>query len=264
VLAYVLFKDKIGGNPNQTLPVLINELIPVGLKGLIAAGLLAALMSTIAGALNSAATLVSIDIVRKLRPGIPDRKLVRIGRITACLVMVAAMAWSTQGGRFESIFKGLNAMIACLAPPITAVFLGGVFWRRGTQQAALATLVFGFMLGSLTFLLDFPPTCHACLSVLHQLLPGLSLPSEQGYRLITDGLGIPFMLQAWWLFVICSGVLIVASLSTPPPRSEQIEGLCWERPWEAIVAEPWQGARDPRLITIVLATLMAGLYWVLA
>lgn len=60
VLGYVLFKDIIGADSNQTLPVLINQLIPTGLKGLIAAGLLAALMSTIAAALNSSATLVAV------------------------------------------------------------------------------------------------------------------------------------------------------------------------------------------------------------
>jgi len=61
VIGYVLFKDQIGSNSNQTLPVLITKLIPTGLKGLIAAGLLAALMSTVAAALNSCATLVALD-----------------------------------------------------------------------------------------------------------------------------------------------------------------------------------------------------------
>jgi len=40
VIGYVLFKDVIGEDSNQTLPVLINRLIPPGLKGVIAAGLL--------------------------------------------------------------------------------------------------------------------------------------------------------------------------------------------------------------------------------
>ncbi|MEX2671226.1 MAG: hypothetical protein WD294_03845, partial [Phycisphaeraceae bacterium] len=115
VFAYVLYREEIGHEYNAALPVLIDQLIPVGLKGIIAAGLLAALMSTIAGALNSTATLVSLDIVKKLRPQTSDASLVRTGRITACVVMLLAMLWSTQGGRFESIFTGMNAMIACLA-----------------------------------------------------------------------------------------------------------------------------------------------------
>ena len=50
VCGYVLFKDRIGENANQTLPVMIEALVPTGLKGLVTAALLAALMSTIAAA----------------------------------------------------------------------------------------------------------------------------------------------------------------------------------------------------------------------
>jgi SSS family solute:Na+ symporter len=69
VIGYILFRDLIGKDANQALPVLINQLIPTGIKGLITAGLLAALMSTIAAALNSAATLVAVDIVKKIKAG---------------------------------------------------------------------------------------------------------------------------------------------------------------------------------------------------
>lgn len=261
VIAWVLFRDKIGADPNKALPVLIQELIPVGLKGLIAAGLLAALMSTIAGALNSAATLVSIDIIQKLRPTIGDRSLVLAGRITACVVMVLAMAWSTQGGHFESIFKGLNAMIACLAPPITAVFLWGIFWPRGTRQAAMATLVGGFALGGVTFALDFPPIMRLLREGLSGVVPAIANSPDQ---LVTTGLGIPFMLQAWWLFVICSGLFFFVSLFTPRPRREQVEGLCWKSPWAAVASAPLSGISDSRVIAAALVAVMAALYWTFA
>jgi len=240
VLAYVLFKDQIGDDPNQALPVLINRLIPVGLKGLVTAGLLAALMSTIAGALNSASTLVSIDIVQRLKPATSDRTLVTIGRVAASVVMVLAMIWSTQGGRFESIFTGINAMIACLAPPITTVFLWGVFWPRGTGRASLATLVVGFLLGAITFTIDFP-------------LIGQT-------RIVTDGWGIGFMLQAWWLFCICSALFVIVSLASPRPSPEQTEGLCWDNPLVALRRGALTSMRDPRLIATCLLVTMVTLY----
>ena len=240
VMAYVLFKDAIGEDADQTLPVLIEQLVPTGLKGLLAAGLLAALMSTVAGALNSTSTLVSIDIVQRLRPDTSEAMLVRVGRITAVVVMVLAILWSTQGKSFGGIFAGLNHMIACLAPPITAVFLFGVFWRRGTQEAALATLAGGFVLGAVVFVLDFPAF---------------------GYQLITINLGIPFMLQAFYLFAICSMVFVAISLVTPRPRPEQTKDLCWDNPLAAILAKPAAGGlRDPRLLSLILALLMVVLY----
>ena len=231
-------------NPNGALPVLISELVPIGLKGLIAAGLLAALMSTIAGALNSTATLVSIDIVKKLKPDSTDRTLVMAGRITACVVMVLAMAWSTQGGRFGSIFEGLNAMIACLAPPITTVFLLGVFWPRGTQEASLITLIGGFILGAVVFAMDFP------------------LFGET--KIFTETLEIPFMWQAWWLFCICSVIFVYVTLMTPAPREEQTRDLCWKNPLAALATDSFRGIADPRLLSALLIVIMVALYYTFA
>ena len=131
VAGYVLYRDLIGDDAARTLPVLIQQLIPGGFRGLFAAALLAALMSTIAAALNSTGTLVAVDIVGRLRPETSDEAKVRIGRVSAVVVMVLAMAWSTQAGRLGSIFVAINKMPAqFLAPPITTVFLWGVFWAR--------------------------------------------------------------------------------------------------------------------------------------
>jgi len=156
VIAYVLFGDIIGDDPDSALPVLITELLPTGVRGIVIAGLLAALMSTVAGALNSTSTLVSIDIVQRLRPDTTDLSLVRIGRFTTVIVMACAILWSTQGERFGGIFAGINQMISVLAPPISAVFVLGIFWRRGTSTAAFTTLAVGFAMGAFVFLVDFP------------------------------------------------------------------------------------------------------------
>jgi solute:Na+ symporter, SSS family len=241
-LAYVLFRDQIGDNANQALPVLITELIPTGMRGLIAAGLLAALMSTIASALNSCATLFAVDIVKRFRPATSDLAQVRIGRVTAVVVMVLAMLWSTQGGRFSSIFEAANTIAACVSPPITTVFLLGVFWRRGTAQAALWTLIFGFSVGVVAFLID--------------------LPAFGDEKILTDNFGIPFMMQAWWSFCICCILYTVVSLLTPAPPPEKIEGLTWEHPWAALTEGRITGASDPRVLTGILLTILAVLYWI--
>ena len=243
VIAYVLFKDVIGTNSNQTLPVLICELIQTGLKGLISAGLLAALMSTIAAALNSSATLVAVDIVKRIRPETSDENQVKIGRIAAIGIMILAMFWSTQGGRYSSIFEAINAIAADLAPPVTTVFIFGVFWKRGTKQASLATLVFGFTLGAIAFAID--------------------LPLFGNEKIITTGWGIPFMMQAWWLFVICSVLFVVVSLMTPKPALQNIEGLTWDNPIHVITKGKISGISDPRILAGGLFLLMAILYYFL-
>ena len=121
--------DALGDKGEGAYAYLVTNLLPTGLKGVVAAALLAALMSTVSGALNSIATLFSYDIVKRWRPGTSDRALVRIGRWATFVAMLAAISWAPFVGRFEGIFKGINEMIGYVAPPITAVFLFGVFWK---------------------------------------------------------------------------------------------------------------------------------------
>ena len=205
VIAYVLFRDIIGTDANQAFPVMINQLLPVGLKGIVAAAMLAALMSTVAAALNSSATLVAVDIVKRLKPATTDAGQIKIGRIAAVVVMLLAMVWSTQGDKFSSIFEAINKIASAIAPPVATVLLFGVFSKRGTKQAALATMISGLVLGITFFCIDFEPI--------------------SGYMYLTKGLHIPFMVQAWWLFVICTVIYFTVSYLTPKPDPEVIEKL---------------------------------------
>ena len=242
VIAYALFHNVIGSHSNQTLPVLINQLLPTGLKGLISAAILAALMSAVSAALNSSGTLVAVDIVQRFRPRISDRSLVQIGRISSCVVMILAILWSTQGGRFSSIFEAINVIASDLAPPITTVFLFGVFWRRGTKEASVVTLAVGFLLGAASFVLD--------------------LPVFGTTKIITTDLGISFMMQAWWLFCICSAIFVVVSLLTPAPAPKKVDGITWEHPLSAIFGPKVHGISDPRVLAGILCSVMAVLYYI--
>jgi len=189
--------DAVTGQPipntKATLDTLIKGLLPTGLKGLMAAALLAALMSTVSGALNSIATLFSYDLYKRWRPDTPDRKLVGIGRIVTGCAMVAAIAWSPYVEKLGGIFDGINTMIAFIAPPITVLFLWGVFWRKATPRAALVTAWFGTLLGLICFLLTF-------FKVIEQWTKQLDF-------------GLPFLMSAVYLFIVCSMVLVFSSYS---------------------------------------------------
>jgi len=217
--------------------------VPTGLKGLIAAGILAALMSTISAALNSSAALVSLDIVKRLRPRTTNAGQVRIGKVSAVAIMILAMAWSTQGGRYSSIFEAINAIASNIAPPVSTVFLWGVFWRRGTRQASFVTLVVGSVLGAAAFFLDLP-------------IFGMT-------KIITQQWGIPFLMQAWWLFCFCSLVFVAVSLLTPKPDPKRVASVTWESPLAVIGRGRIRGLSDPRVLAGGLFLLMAVLYFVM-
>lgn len=240
VVGYVLYKDLIGTDSNQTFPILITHLLPVGLKGIVAAALLSALMSVVAAALNSSATLVSVDIVKRFRPKTSDKEQVLVGRIAAVVIMLMAMLWSTQGGNFSSIFEAINKIAAAMAPPITTVFLLGVFSKRGTKEASIITLCLGFLLGIISFCLDYIPI--------------------SGKMYITNGLGIPFMMQAWWLFCINCAIYYIVSYLTPKPDPEAIAQCTWDSPMSVITKGRFEGMKDVRFLAALLLAFLVLMY----
>jgi SSS family solute:Na+ symporter len=243
VIGYVLFKETIGTDNDATLMVMMKNLLPNGIRGLMAAGLLAALMSTIEAALNSTATLTAEDIVKRLRPQTPDARLVLIGRVTAGVVVVLAMLWSTQGGKFGSIFEAINKIPMAFAPGITTVFLWGVFWPRGNRQGAMAALVFNVCVGLVYLAIDIPLVGNR--------------------QLIAKELGIPFMQVGWYLFLLCSLVYFAVSLATPAPARAQLENLCWTRPLDALRGSLQGRITDPRVMALILLIVMGLLYTLL-
>jgi SSS family solute:Na+ symporter len=240
VIAYALYHDRIGQDNNATLTVLMAELLPKGFLGLFAAGLLAALMSTVAAALNSTATLASSDILKRIKPDTPDRTLVWVGRVTAVVVILLAMAWSTQGERFGSIFEAINKIPMMFAPAITTIFLCGVFWKRGTKQAAITALLFNLGVGVVYLLFDIPIIGNT--------------------RFVADKMDLPFMLVGGIFFAACFLLYIIVSLCTTAPKSEQLKDLVWQHPLEFLTSGKIKGITDPRIMALILLVLMIILY----
>ena len=239
---------------NTMLPVLINHLVPVGLRGLLAACMAAALMSCMAAALNSCATLISMDIVKRIRPETSDERTVTIGRISTGVIMVLAMLWSTQGDQFGTIFEAINKIPMTFAPAVTTVFVMGVLWKRGTRQAAMATLYLGSVIGAIYFVLDLPGVGRAILG------PGRAHEGFGG--LITDpsqGLGVPFMLVGPFIAVLCTCIYVVTSLLTPAMDKDEVAKVCWDHPL-AFLKGPVSGVSDPRIMALTLVVVVSVLY----
>ena len=264
VIGYVLWQRgaihlaNVAGHPdyNTMLPLLIQYLIPVGVRGLIAASLAAALMSCMAAALNSCATLISIDVAKRMNPEATDAQVVRVGRITTAVIMVLAMLWSTQGDQFGTIFEAVNKIPMTFAPAVTTVFVLGVLWKRGTRQAAMATLYFGSLIGVIYFLVDLPSTGR-------WFLPPSRLTDFGGF--VTDpvqGLGIPFMLAGPIIAAVCVAIYVVTSLLTPAMDEAEVAKVCWDHPL-AFLKGPLKTLSDPRLISLLLLVTVGVCYYLL-
>ncbi len=138
-----------GIDGDQVFATMVMNLLPAGLRGLVVGGLLAALMSSLSSLFNSCASLFTIDIYEKIRPGQSEKHLVSVGRAATAIIVLLGMAWipvmyKVAGG---GLYQYLQSVQGYLAPPITAVFLLGLFWKRVNAAGALWGLISGFVLG---------------------------------------------------------------------------------------------------------------------
>jgi SSS family solute:Na+ symporter len=211
---------------------MVTHLLPVGLKGLVAAAMLAAAMQTCSAALNSTATLVAYDIFKRHNPAIGDHTLVTIGKWTTVLGTVLAIVASPIFGHYTTIFEGINKLISYVAPPITAVFVLGVFWPRASGRSAFITLIAGMALGFVVFLLD--------------------------WNAIYRG---DFMLIAFGLLVACLAIMVATTFMFPEPLKAEARPLIWTDWREPLRGDAGgHGLANYRVLTVVVLVVFATLY----
>lgn len=128
-------------SPDQAFPTLTFEMLPQGFRGIVLAAMLAAIMSSLDSALNAAASLVTMDIAKPLRPTLSDRALFVMGRTVTALFMVIAALYAPAIATFGSLFEYFQSTLAYLVPPFVAVYLGGLLTRTFTRNSAFWALL---------------------------------------------------------------------------------------------------------------------------
>lgn len=194
--------------PDQAFAALLMAKMPIGLRGLVAAGLLAALMSSLASVFNSCSTLFTVDIYKKLRPDTPEVKLLQVGRIATGIVVILGIAWIPIMQNISGVlYEYLQSVQSYIAPPIAAVFLLGIFYKRINSYGAMATLVLGLLL------------------VFVRLGLELSAGSLDPNGLLYAFGKVNFLTFSSWFFLFSVALCLVVSLLTPAPSADQIKGL---------------------------------------
>jgi SSS family solute:Na+ symporter len=147
-----------------------------------------------------------MDIYKKIKPDASERELVHTGRIATIVVVALGIIWiPILRALSGSLYEYLQNVQAFIAPPITAVFLLGIFWKRINGRGALTALITGFVLGMIKLALE-------------------STAKDAGGLLGTLA-NFNFLYFAPSLFALCAGLLIVVSLLTPEPPAEKLKGL---------------------------------------
>ncbi|MEY2834383.1 MAG: hypothetical protein RLZZ557_45, partial [Bacteroidota bacterium] len=193
---------------NTAFPVMVKSLMPVGLRGVLAGGLLAALMASLASVYNACSTLYTIDIYKKSHPDASEKQLVKVGRIATAVIVLLGMAWIPLMGKVDDgLYNYLQSVQSYLAPPIAAVFLLGVFFKRLNAQGAYSSMVIGFVLGMAKLTLQI---------FQDDLTPG---------GLVHQFATMNFLYFCIYLFIFSIAILVVVSLLTPAPTEDKTAGL---------------------------------------
>jgi SSS family solute:Na+ symporter len=151
----------------------------------------------------------------------------------------------------SQIYIYLQSVQAYIAPPIAACFLLGLFFRRLNGAGAMASLVTGLALGLLRLILE----------LANKASGGGLAPGTLWHWIAT----INFLHYAVLLFVICTFVLFIVSMMTPPPGREKTDGLTYGKPdiGEPGAALKMGETKDERKFEVGLSVLLVALLGVL-
>ncbi|MBO5001313.1 MAG: Na+/glucose cotransporter, partial [Prevotella sp.] len=170
---------------------MVHNLFPMGMIGLVMAVLTAALVSTIGSALNALSTVFSMDIyVKRIKPNASQKEISRMGAMVtiggSVIAILMTIAIDSLRGTLD-LFNIFQSVLGFIAPPMAAVFVLGVFWKRCTTLAANTTLTLGtlFSIGTGVLYLWFWPF---------------------------EGFKPHFMLLSFYIFVILVAFMVIISL----------------------------------------------------
>ena len=190
-------------NPDEAYMTLVTNYLPAGLTGFIISILIAGLISTIDSGLNSFSTIFTLDIyIKNFRPQATQKEITSFGRIITGCAALAAILFALWFGTFgKGIFNLAMGLIAFFAPPISAVFLISVLWKRATSAGAFWSLLLGTIL-SLSI-----GVCHFN-----------NYPSKEFWP--------HYLVLSFYIFAaICALFVIVSVLTKNSPDEEQLPTL---------------------------------------
>ena len=230
IAGHVLYPHLEKGD--QIYPKLVFEMLPSGLKGLVLIGFIAAMTSVLTSTLNSAQTLVTMDILNKLRPGMSSRQQVVAGSVSGLIIITIAALWSPQIQKFDSIIKYFQQLLSYMCPPVVAVFLCGLFWKRATASGAFAGLISGLLIAvALLFGIKYTPLANW-----------------------------NFLYVAPVVFTVSLGIIFLVSLITVPPKARQVRAYVWnpqvfKDETRQLAGVPW--FKNYRILAVLLLVFTA-------
>merc|ERR1719228_154841 len=207
------------GCTNIAFVKLVTELMPPGLRGMMLAVMLAALMSSLTSVFNSSSTIFTMDIYPRLRSKPSEVELLVVGRIFVLVLVTISVIWIPIIRAMSSqLFDYIQAITSFLAPPVCAVYLLAIFWKRTNEPGAFWGLMVGLVVGLIRFILEYSFSKPACGDFESKQ------PPDWWFKLVDDIHYLHFGLLLWFITGI---VTVGVSLMTTPPPEDSLHRLTW-------------------------------------
>jgi SSS family solute:Na+ symporter len=142
-------------SPDQIFVVVANIVSSPGVFGFIMAALTAALMSTVDTLINATAAIYINDVYRPLKnflkrkdktEKIKDRNELRAARYASVAVTVLGVLSVLAFKNFPTVYEAHGYFHSTLTPPLVVAIFFGLFWKKFTPAAVIATFVGGVAL----------------------------------------------------------------------------------------------------------------------
>ncbi|HEV7726643.1 MAG TPA: sodium:solute symporter family protein [Modestobacter sp.] len=222
MIAAVLVREtvdlKAGGDPgvtyNDSILLLIRDLLPSGLLGVAIAGLLAAFMAGMAANLSAFNTVFSYDLWQQyVKKDRPDGYYLTVGRWATVGGTVVAIGTALIAAGYSNLMDYLQTLFGFFNAPLFATFILGMFWKRMTPTAGWTGLVSGTLAAVVVFVLNETGA--------------ISLPG-QGTAFVAAGAA----------FVVDIVVSVVVSQVTAPKPVAELAGLVYSETPRAVRTDP--------------------------
>ncbi len=147
VIGFYYFGETMYDNQDHIYPSLIKKVLPLGLAGFFAAVVMGAVLSTFNSVLNSAATIFSIDVYKRLiNQAVKEKRLVWIGKaVSAVLAIFAILAAPMVAKAPDGLYQLLQQLNGIFFIPIASIMLAGFFMEKVSATGAKAALIFGLL-----------------------------------------------------------------------------------------------------------------------
>ena len=227
---------------NDSLLLLMREVLPNGLLGLAIAGLLAAFMAGMAANVSAFNTVFSYDLwQRYVVKDKPDHYYLTVGRVATVISTIIAIFTALIAGNFSNIMDYIQTLFGFFNAPLFATFILGMFWKRMTPTAGWVGLVAGTLAAITVWVLGNP-----------NLIGVFQLPGQ--------GLAFVAASTAFVVDVIVS--VIVSSFTEPKPYSE-LRGLVYSETPKEELRDPQEATMPWYRRTVPLAVLALAMVVVL-